>query len=252
MSLKKTATAETITVTTMKPASVTLRIIGFTPMFQNRMTEKAKQYFLTGGGKKTAAEKVDIKHDPIEEFRSSIERMPQDQETAIGIRVVAIKAAMCDAAIDTKGVAKTEAQRLLFMPGELVAMYGTPQLRLDIVRSADMKKTPDLRSRAFFPKWGAEINIQYMQPRLNAKAVVGMLANAGQLIGIGDFRQQKGKGSFGLFRVIADEQDDEWDDLVANHGKAAQLAAIRSPGYANDETAELMEFFHQETIRRAA
>jgi hypothetical protein len=73
------------------------------------------------------------------------------------------------------------------------------------------------------------------------------------LIGVGDYRQEKGKGAFGSFRVIGPgEQDDEWDDLVANHGREAQEAALEAPEYADDETAELMEFFQQEKKRRAA
>jgi hypothetical protein len=37
------------------------------------------------------------------------------------------------------------------------------------------------------------------------------------VVGIGDFRQEKGRGSFGTFRVVGEtQQDDEWDDLTAN------------------------------------
>lgn len=139
------------------------------------------------------------------------------------------------------------------MPGEFAALYGTPQLRMDVVRSADMKKTPDIRTRAFLPKWGAEIEVQYIIPQLSALAVVTLLCNAGVLIGIGDFRQEKGKGSFGCFRVVGDgEDDDEWNDLVANHGRAAQEAALADPEFANAETAELMEYYHGAMRRRAA
>lgn len=147
-----------IVVPELRRGVVRLRIIGQTPMFQNRMAAKAKQQLLVGGRKKTAADRAQIKHHPIAEFRDSLERIG-DGPTALGLRVVAMKAAMCTAAIETAGITKTSAQRLLFMPGELAALYGTPQLRMDIVRSADINRTPDVRTRAFLPKWGAEIEI---------------------------------------------------------------------------------------------
>jgi hypothetical protein len=84
-------------------------------------------------------------------------------------------------------------------------------------------------------------------------SVVTLAANAGILVGIGDFRQEKGKGAFGSFRVLSpDQQDDEWDDLVANHAAPAQQMAIDEPTFADDDTAELMEHFSAEKIRRAA
>ena len=73
------------------------------------------------------------------------------------------------------------------------------------------------------------------------------------LIGVGDFRQEKGKGAFGSFRVIGDgEQDDEWDDLVENHGRSAQEKALADPEFADQDTADLMEFWQTEVNRRAA
>lgn len=230
-----------------------LRIIGQTPMFQNRMAAKAKQQLLVGGRKKTAADKVAIKHDPLGEYRNSMERYSGNDPTALGLRVVALKAAMCTAALETAGITKTSAQRLLFMPGDLVPLYGVPQLRMDVVRSADINRTPDVRTRAFIPKWGAEVEIQHILPQLPTTSVVTLAANAGVLVGVGDFRQEKGKGAFGSFRVLMEgEQDDEWDDLVKNHGATAQLAAIDDPIFADADTEELMDFYGDELVRRTA
>lgn len=252
MARKAQETAAEISVTPLKRASVRLRIIGTQPLFQNRMANKVKEGLLVGTKKKTKAERVEIKHDPVREFRNSAE-ITKSGPTALGIRVVAVKAAMCTAALETPGLTKTSSQRLIFMPGDLTPLYGTPMLRMDVVRSADMNRTPDIRSRAFLPKWGAEIEIQYIVPQLSAQSVVTLLCNAGVLIGVGDYRQEKGKGGFGLFRVIgADEKDAEWDELVREHGRKAQEAALADPEYADQDTADLMEFFAGETKRRAA
>lgn len=244
-------TAE-IRVTPLRRGSTRLRIVGETPLFQNRMANKAKQQLLVGGRKKTKADRAEIKHNPLQEYRDSAEIMPSGP-TALGLRVTAVKAAMATAALETAGLTKTSAQRLLFMPGDLTPLYGTPQLRMDVVRSADINRTPDVRSRAFLPRWGAEIEIQYIVPQLSVSSVVSLLCNAGVLVGVGDFRQEKGKGAFGSFRVLGEgEQDDEWDDLIANHGRAAQEAALADPQFADGDTADLMEFFHSEVKRRAA
>lgn len=251
MAVKKAETE--IHIPPLQRGEVKLRIIGQTPMFQNRMAAKVKNQLLVGGRKKTAADKVKIKHDPLAEYRDSMERLPGDHPTCLGLRVVALKAAMCTAALETAGITKTSAQRLLFMPGDLVPLYGTPILRMDVTRSADINRTPDVRTRAFLPKWGAEVTIQHILPQLPVYSVITLAANAGVLIGLGDYRQEKGKGAFGSFRVIsADQQDDEWDDLVANHAATAQRKAIDEPEYADADTADLMEHFFAETAKRAA
>lgn len=247
----KTDTAE-ISITPLRRGTTKLRIIGQTPMFQNRMPAKVKQILLAGGRKKTKAERLEIKHDPLSEFRDSAEVLSTGP-TALGLRVVAVKAAMCTAALETPGVTKTSTQKLLFMPGDFVPLYGTPQLRMDVVRSADMNRTPDVRTRCFLPRWGAEIEIQFIVPQLSVTAVVTLLCNAGVLVGVGDYRQEKGKGAFGSFRVLGEgDKDPEWDDLVKNHGRAAQQAALADPEYADADTADLMAFYTGEVARRAA
>lgn len=66
-------------------------------------------------------------------------------------------------------------------------------------------------------------------------------------------RQEKGKFAFGSFRVIGEgDKDPEWDDLVKNCGRMAQLKALTNPDFADKDTAELMEYFEAETVRRAA
>lgn len=252
MAKAKSVETEEIKIVPLRRASAKLRIIGTTGLFQNRMSNKVMQGLLVGTKKKSRAERVEIKHDPVKEYRDSMEIAPGGP-TALGLRVVAVKAAMCTAALETPGLTKTSAQRLLFMPGDLTSLYGVPKLRLDVVRSADINRTPDVRSRAYLPKWGAEIEIHFITPQLGISSVVSLLCNAGVLIGVGDFRQEKGKGAFGSFRVLGEgEKDAEWDDLVKHHGRKAQEAAIKNPQYADKDTADLMEFFASEVKRRAA
>ncbi len=249
---KKAVETAEITIPPLMRGITRLRIIGTTPLFQNRMTAKVKMGLLVGSRKKTAAEKVAIKHHPLEEYRDSAEILDVGP-TALGLRVVALKAAMCTSALETPGVTKSSAQKLLFMPGDLAPLYGIPKLRMDVVRSADINRTPDIRSRCYLEKWGAEIEIHHILPQLPVASVFTLACNAGVLIGIGDYRQEKGKGSFGTFRVITpDQEDDEWDELVECHGRSAQIAALDTPECADRDTADLMAFYESEVCRRAS
>ncbi|WP_422057308.1 hypothetical protein [Sphingomonas sp.] len=246
------AEATEIVVPQLRRGVTRLRLIGETPMFMNRMSAKAKQQLLIGGRRKTSVERLALKHNPLAEFRDSAE-MIEHGPTALGLPTIWLKVAMCHAALETAGITKAAAQRLLFMPGERAAVYGTPQLRMSVVRSADMNRTPDIRTRAYLPRWAVEIEVQHILPQLPVQSVVALACNAGVLVGFGDYRPEKGKGTYGTFRVITPEMDDpEWDDLVANHGRAAQEAALAEPELADADTADLMAHFFTERDRRAA
>ena len=79
-----------------------------------------------------------------------------------------VKGAMATAALETEGIKKTSVQRLIFLPESQIQIWGKPYLKMDIVRSADMNKTPDVRSRAYLPNWCAEVDIKFVTPTLSA------------------------------------------------------------------------------------
>lgn len=247
-----TKTDTALHIDALKQGRVTLRMIGTTPFYCNAMSAKAKRTLLIGGGKKTAAEKREIKHDPQQEFRDSVYRLPGG-ETLLGFPAPGVKAAMSTAALETPGVTKTSVQRLIFLPEQKIKVWGKPFLKMDVVRSADMNKTPDIRTRAFLPRWCAEVDIAFVTPTLSIHSVVSLLSNAGVVCGIGDFRQEKGKGSFGTFSVHGDDLGDwqeVWDEITAE-GRAIQEAAMAEPECADQETADLMEILEGERVRRA-
>lgn len=252
MAVKK-AEAGTLHIDALKQGRVTLRMIGTTPLYFNAMSAKAKRTLLIGGGKKTAAEKKELKHDPEQEFRDSVYRQPGGP-TLLGFPAPGVKGAMATAALETPGVTKTSVQRLIFLPQQRVNIWGKPLLKMDVVRSADMNKTPDVRTRAFLPRWCAEVDIAFVTPTLSVHSVVSLLANAGVIVGIGDFRQEKGRGSYGTFAVAGDDLgdwSDYWSDVTAE-GRAVQEAAMAEPEFADEETEELMAMLDDERLRRAA
>jgi hypothetical protein len=228
-------------------------MIGTTPLYFNAMSVKAKRTLLIGGGKKTAAERKELKHDPEQEFRDSVYRQSSG-ETLLCFPAPGVKGAMATAALETPGVTKTSVQRLIFLPQQRINVWGKPYLKMDVVRSADMAKTPDIRTRAYLPRWCAEVDIAFVAPTLSVHSVVSLLANAGVIVGIGDFRQEKGRGSFGTFAVSGDDLGDWADDWAAitAEGRLVQEAALDAPDVADDETAELMAIMSDERMRRAA
>jgi len=102
---------EVLFIEPLKRGRLTVRIIGNTPLYFNSMSVKTKRDLLIGSNKKTTAEKRGIKHDPESEYRSSVYRMA-DGPTLLGFPAPALKAAMSTAALETKGVHKTNVQRL--------------------------------------------------------------------------------------------------------------------------------------------
>lgn len=242
---------EELSIDALKQGRVTLRLIGTTPFYFNAMSAKAKRSLLIGGGKKTAAERKQLKHNPEEEFRDSVYRQPNG-DTLLCFPAPGIKAAMATAALETPGVTKTSVQRLIFLPQQKVNIWGKPQLKMDVVRSADMNKTPDVRTRAFLPRWCAEVDIAFVTPTLSVHSIVSLLSNAGVVCGIGDFRQEKGKGSFGTFAVSGDDMggwQEAWDEIT-QEGRAVQQAALDDPEFADQETADLMEVLDDERLIR--
>ena len=69
---------------------------------------------------------------------------------------------MAQAAIDVPGnAAKTQIGRLTTVEGAYVPVYGIPKLMMSTVRSKDMNRTPDIRTRAIQEQWACVIKISY-------------------------------------------------------------------------------------------
>ena len=252
MAVKKTT--EGAMVTALEHANITLRLIGTTPFYYNSMSVKAKRDLLIGSAPKTTAEKREIQHNPEEEFRDSVYKKSYGK-THLYFPPAAIKQAMATAAIETKGVARTNVQRLLFFPQLETEIYGRPYLKIDTVRMANINKTPDMRTRAYLPEWCAEINVSFVQPTLSATDVFTLLQNAGSIVGLGDFRQEKGRGAYGCFTVTGEDLPN-WKDYKADwnritkEGMEAQKLAMANPECADEMTEELMGYLNEERARR--
>lgn len=249
MAKKPTQDAE-ISVLEIHAGQLTACIVGNSPLIFNRMAEKAKRQLLLPSPRRSAADRAQsLKHNPPEEYRASVYRdHGNDRPTRLMIPAPAIKGAMMTAALDLPGTKKTEIGRLVWITGQSLSVWGIPQLLMSVVRSADINKTPDIRTRAIVPRWATRVTIQFVEPKLRGQAVMNILAAAGITAGIGDFRQEKGKGSFGQFRLVSPD-DPEFLAIQAEGGTDAQDEALARPECYDEESAEMLDWFSGEVVR---
>lgn len=231
--------------------SVTFNLLGQTPIIMEAMSAKAKQILLMGGQKKNAAQKAStLKHDPLTEFRESAYLMDDPREpTALYIPATAFKSAMVEVCGLLPGVVKKHVNQLVWVKGEKVPVYGIPKLRMDVVRSSDMKRTPDVRTRLTIPDWACSITMQFYSPQMKAKSAASLIANAGITMGIGGFRAEKGKGNYGTWECV-DKSDPGFARIVTEGGREAQLEALENPACYDIETERMLTDFFDEAANR--
>lgn len=228
-------------------------IIGTTPMILNRMSEKARQgLLLPKGGKKTAQDKAaNMKHNPLEEYRGSIYKAhDRAGPSLIAVPASMFKRAITSASLDMEGTKKTETGRLSWVEGAEINIFGVQQMLMSMVRTADMARTPDVRTRAILPRWACAVSISYIGPKLNATILHKLITQAGLSVGIGDWRQEKGSGNFGQFSIVDASTLDDYKAIIASGGRDAQVAAYNHPAQYDDETSELYAYWNTEVEQR--
>lgn len=251
MATKKTADAGgEISIAEIVEGEMHFCILGTSPLICNRMAQKA-WFELLAPRKKTAADKAsNLKHDPIEEFRASPYRMADpDAPTALALLPTMFKKGMGTAALDTPGAKKAQIGRLVSVQWDAMPVWGVPRVFMAITRSADMNRTPDVRTRAILPEWACRLTVRFQKPILREQSVANLLASAGRLSGVGDWRQEKGSGSYGAFRLVS-EGDPDFVRITSTQGRAAQQHALDNPEPYDDETSEMLAWFNVEMNRR--
>lgn len=190
-----------IKLTKIKRETIKVRVVGTSPLIVNRFDEKAKQQMLDAQrGVKTPKEPK----DPDACYQRSLYRLP---DGSFGFPVTGFKAATVDSARLFQGVKMTELRQALLFHGEgpeqLVRIEGVPVMREDTVRVG--MGTADLRYRAMFEKWAAELTITFIPTLLDRASVITLL-DAGGAGGIGEWRPSKAKtGSYGTFEVEVED-----------------------------------------------
>jgi hypothetical protein len=54
-------------------------------------------------------------------------------------------------------------------------VYGVPKVFCAITRSADMNRTPDVRTRAILPEWACRFTVRFEKPILRDQTIADLL-----------------------------------------------------------------------------
>src|ERR1035437_183911 len=223
-------------------------VIGDMPMIYNAMSTKTLGALLDPppSRKSAAGKAAGKKHNPIEEYRNSMYKFRDgdgDKPTRLYFPTGAFKKAIQTAALDLPGVKKAQVGRLCWITEDKVPVYGVPQVLISGVRMADIAHTPDARVRAILSQWCCQFRIRSAHPILKGAEGLKLLMAAGITIGIGDWRQEKGSGSYGQFHV-ADPKNADFLRIMKSGGRAAQEKAILEPAFYDDQTEELWSDYY--------
>lgn len=250
MVVKKEEKNSEIHIEPLRLGSATLWIRGVSPFIYNAMSEKARHDLLFPSGRKTTADKAtQMKHEPMQEYRNSVYKRVGNGATRLIFPAAGFKGAMAEVATQISGTSKSQINKLVWVEGDKVDMYGIPQMKMDVVRMQDISRTPDVRTRAILTNWACKINIRFSVPTLNETNIVNLIGTAGLLIGVGDFRQGKGKGNYGQFEICPNGEKDV-EHIIKLCGIKEQDAALEDPGFYDSETQRLYEWFESERKKR--
>lgn len=186
--------------------TINIKIRGITPLIVHRWDPKARQMMLDAMQAKRAKAKP-IKN-PEAEFEASRYRLPDGRD---GFPAVAFKSAIVGSArLFGKSVTMTALKTQILVTGEpdtdgtlLVPITGNVSMREDCVRVGS--GTADLRYRAMFTDWSADLRIEFLSSALAAESVIALVEASG-LGGVGEWRPSAPKGLTGMYgRYIVDE-----------------------------------------------
>lgn len=88
-------------------------------------------------------------------------------------------------------------------PQQLVEIEGEPTMRQDTVRLAGIGRTSDLRFRAQFVEWRADLQVTFVSSMLSTDSVLSLIDAGGMCCGVGEWRVERG-GDFGKYRIDPD------------------------------------------------
>ena len=236
---KKSEDSAVINIPLLKRGRSVFHVIGTTPLLMNRFNEKAMMEIFGPSAPKSRAEKaVTAKHDPIAEYRASMYlNRDLDRPTRVHAPNQWFKGALANAALDIPGAAKAKIERLVQCSPQ-IDLYGKPFLHIGLVRNSDINHTPDVRIRAIFPEWACKFELNFVSSVIPGQAVTNLLAAAGEIVGCGDWRPQKG-GDRGQFKIV-DPEDEDYRRICAEQGAAVQAAAYANPETFDNECEDLL------------
>lgn len=202
MAASKTPAADgaAIAIDEIAAETLTVPIVGTSPLIVHRFSEKAKRQMLDSmQGRKTPKQPK----DPMAEYHAAFYRTKGGE---FGFPAAAFKqATVAGARFYGSGVTMTSLRTSVFMRGEpgedgasLVVIDGEPQMREDVVRVG--RGGTDLRYRPMFEEWSTTLTVTFVTSMLTRSSVLSLIDAGGLGVGVGEWRPER-DGDFGTYRI---------------------------------------------------
>lgn len=190
-------TTKEIVLPALQIETVSLMLIGDSPLIVHAWSEKAKREMLDKQMKKASAGRE--AKDPQADYEACFYRT---ETGGYGFPAIGVKAAMVSAArfLDAK---MTVLRGAFHIDSEMLPIIGEPRPREDMVRVG--MGTADIRYRPEFVDWRIPATIKYNTAAISAEQIANLLNVAGFGVGIGEWRPEK-TGSYGCFHVAGSDQ----------------------------------------------
>lgn len=184
-------------------------IKGVTPLIVHKFSEKAKRQILESQQGKKKLKEV---RDPQAEYERCLYRMDLgDGKDHYGFPAVGFKACTVSGArfLNDKRASMTAIRQFVFVhgiitpadPQGLVEIKGgEPRLREDAVRLGGQSRSADVRYRAEFTEWSAELEVAFVPTSIDKESVLSLIDAGGQYVGVGEWRPER-RGDFGRFEI---------------------------------------------------
>lgn len=220
----KAKEAEAIIIRPIEIKKTTVRVVGDTPLIMHAWSEKAKRMMLEAQTGKAKGKKKPVRN-PMDDFIQSAYWLtgkpvyPDDATDDVcadafnqaiangatfGFPVTAFKQAAMSAAYRLGWVKNQMGMRgAFFIDGDESGMVqiasDPPIMREDMVKVG--MGTADLRYRAQFNNWSADLNISYnASGDFSLDNIINALNAAGFVCGVGEWRPEK-DGTYGMFHI---------------------------------------------------
>lgn len=209
----KAKVEQPITISEPNLQTAVIRVMGQSPLVQNKFSAKAKQKMMAtqAAGSTAKSKKAKEARDFDADFKAA---QHISEDGWIGLPAPAFRAALISAC-RLVGFQMTKAKLSVFVLADgLDADDGTPLVKLDagepeiheaMVRNAT--GVADIRVRPMWREWAADVRVRWDADQFTLQDVVNLMDRAGQQVGIGegrpDSKSSTGMG-WGTFRVARD------------------------------------------------
>ncbi len=183
---------------------VSFRLVGFGEgLLCHQFSEKAKE--MMREKMRTGRAPARESRDPEALFQASLYYTAEHQ---YGFPSQGIKDCfVAGIAMDDPRALKKAAERCIFVDGVgrnpcLVPVIGEPEMDERNVKLMGPGRPADLRIRGLFTEWEMPVSVRFCETYLRLDDLVNGMNRAGQMIGLGGWRPDRGGTSLGMFNVL--------------------------------------------------